>query len=44
MDRSRLVLSDGGMEVERYNSSGGFPLCLLASPFSPCNTRITFKL
>ena len=44
MQKNALALSDGAMEVTRTNGVGGFPLSLLATPFSPCSTRVSFKL
>lgn len=37
-----LQLSDTMRSVERLNGQGGYPICLLASPFDPIHNKVSF--
>ena len=44
LHKSYLQLSDGAVSVRRHMGNGSFPLCLAQSPFSPINTKVSFRI
>ena len=41
---SFLTLSDSQMSVMRTNGTGGYPMCLSATPFDPINRSVVFSI